>query len=143
LETQYRRLIRYGSFFQGEVYDATKEADIQGWTLSNYDDKSWKKAVEVPLEGNVYMETFTNAFGQKSTFDYQDFKLIGQIGENASIVKTLQAQSVEEVRPKVFVYDMGQNMVGFPQIQIKNGQKGQVITMRYAEIKYPNLDIQR
>jgi alpha-L-rhamnosidase len=34
---------------------------------------------------------------------------------------------------------MGQNMVGFPQIQIKNGQKGQVITMRYAEIKYPNL----
>jgi alpha-L-rhamnosidase len=91
-------------------------------------------------EGNVYMGTFSDAFGQKSTFDYQDFKLIGQIGENASIVKTLQAQSVEEVRPKVFVYDMGQNMVGFPQIQIKNGQKGQVITMRYAEIKYPNLD---
>lgn len=132
--------IRYGSFFQGEVYDATKEADIQGWTLSNYDDKSWKKAVEVPLEGNAYMGTFRDVFGQKSTFDYQDFKLIGQIGENASIVKTLQAQSVEEVRPKVFVYDMGQNMVGFPQIKIKNGQKGQVITMRYAEIKYPNLE---
>ena len=132
--------IRYGSFFQGETYDASKEADIQGWTLSNYDDKSWKKAVEVPLEGNSYMGTFSDVFGQKSTFDYKDFKLIGQIGENASIVKTLQAQSVEEVRPKVFVYDMGQNMVGFPQIQIKNGQKGQVITMRYAEIKYPNLD---
>jgi alpha-L-rhamnosidase len=42
--------------FSKEVYDATKEADIQGWTLSNYDDKSWKKAVEVPLEGNAIWE---------------------------------------------------------------------------------------
>ncbi|HEY0109728.1 MAG TPA: family 78 glycoside hydrolase catalytic domain, partial [Fibrella sp.] len=30
-------------------------------------------------------------------------------------------------------------MVGFPRIVIKNGKKGQVITMRYAEVKYPNL----
>ena len=30
-------------------------------------------------------------------------------------------------------------MVGFPQILIKNGKKGQVITMRYAEVKYPDL----
>jgi alpha-L-rhamnosidase len=44
--------------FSKEIYDATKEADIQGWTLSNYDDKSWKKAIEVPLEGNAYMGTF-------------------------------------------------------------------------------------
>jgi alpha-L-rhamnosidase len=43
------------------------------------------------------------------------------------------------VRPSVFVYDMGQNMVGVPQILIKNGKKGQVITLRYAEVKYPNL----
>ncbi len=53
--------------------------------------------------------------------------------------KTLTAQSVEEVRPKVFVYDMGQNMVGVPQIKIKNGKKWQEITLRYAEVKYPNL----
>jgi alpha-L-rhamnosidase len=61
------------------------------------------------------------------------------MGDNASIVKTLTARSVEEVRPKVFVYDMGQNMVGVPQIQIKNGKKGQEIILRYAEVKYPNL----
>ncbi|MDE2393397.1 MAG: family 78 glycoside hydrolase catalytic domain, partial [Cytophagales bacterium] len=39
----------------------------------------------------------------------------------------------------VFVYDMGQNMVGFPKIFIKNGKPGQVITMRFAEVLYPDL----
>jgi alpha-L-rhamnosidase len=34
---------------------------------------------------------------------------------------------------------MGQNMVGFPKIFIKNGKPGQVITMRFAEVLYPDL----
>ena len=131
--------VRYGSFFQGEVYDATKEALVKNWSTPAYNDSAWKSAVEVPLEGTAYQGTFTDFQGRKSTFDYKDFKLIGQMGDNASLVKTMPAQKMEEVRPNVFVYDMGQNMVGFPQILIKNGKKGQVITMRYAEVKYPNL----
>lgn len=131
--------VRYGSFFQGEVYDAGKEALIKDWSLATYDDNGWKPAVEVPLEGTAYMGTFTDAMGRKSSLEYKDFKLIGQMGNNSSIVKILTARSVEEVRPKVFVYDMGQNMVGVPQIQIKNGKKGQEIILRYAEVKYPNL----
>ena len=131
--------VRYGSFFQGEVYDATKEAAVNGWSLATYNDGGWKPAEEVPLEGTAYMGTFADAMGRKLTFDHKDSKLIGQMGANPTIVKTLTAQSVEEVRPGVFVYDMGQNMVGVPQILIKNGKKGQVVTMRYAEVKYPDL----
>ncbi|MBD2701704.1 family 78 glycoside hydrolase catalytic domain [Spirosoma sp. BT702] len=131
--------VRYGSFFQGEVYDATKEALVKNWSMPTYSDAGWKSTVEVPLEGTAYAGTFTNPFGQKSTMDYSGFKLIGQMGENASLVKTLPAQNVTQVRPNVFVYDMGQNMVGFPQIRIKNGKKGQVVTLRYAEMKYPDL----
>ncbi len=131
--------VRYGSFFQGEVYDAGKEALVKDWSLASYNDKGWKSAVEVPLEGTAYAGTFTDALGRKSSLEYNDFKLIGQMGDNATIVKTLTALNVEEVRPKVFVYDMGQNMVGVPQIQIKNGKKGQEIILRYAEVKYPNL----
>lgn len=132
--------IRCGSFFQGEVYDATKEALVKNWTTATYDDSGWKPAVEVPLEGTAYQATVTDIAGRRMTLDYKDFKLIGQLGDNASIVKTMPALRVDEVRPKVFVYDMGQNMVGFPRIQIKNGRKGQVITMRYAEVKYPALN---
>jgi len=130
--------IRVGSFFQGEVYDATKEDAIKGWATAAYDDKLWKKAVAVPLEGTAVVGDVK--YGRyAASLPYADFKLVGQMGENASIVKTLNALNVEEVRPKVYVYDMGQNMVGFPQIKIKNGKKGQVINIRYAEIKYPNL----
>ncbi len=130
--------IRVGSFFQGEVYDATKEDAIKGWTTANYNDKSWKKTVVVPLEGTAIVGDVK--YGRyTASLPYDDFKIVGQMGNNATVVKTLNALNVEEVRPKVFVYDMGQNMVGFPQIKIKNGKKGQVITMRFAEIKYPNL----
>ncbi|MEI6595368.1 MAG: family 78 glycoside hydrolase catalytic domain [Bacteroidota bacterium] len=131
--------IRYSSFFQGEVYDATKEEGIKNWSTSSYTNKFWKQAVEIPLEGNAYIGVSTDFMGKKSGIDYNDFKLIGQTGENASIVKSLVAQTVTEVRPGVFVYDMGQNMVGIPKILIKNGRKGQVINMRFAEVKYPNL----
>ncbi|MCB0629912.1 MAG: family 78 glycoside hydrolase catalytic domain, partial [Lewinella sp.] len=131
--------IRYGSFFQGEFYDATKEQAIQGWSLATYNDKGWTEAVAVPLEGNAYMGAFSGRNGQITEFNYDDQQIIAQIGRNASIVKTLTARSVEEVRPGVFVYDMGQNMVGFPRIQLPNGPKGQLITLRYAEMKYPDL----
>ena len=128
--------IRCGSFFQGEVYDATKEDWIKDWTTATYDAQAWKKASIVPLEGTAYQGT---VMGKKLPLAYDAFELVGQMGDNATIVKTLTAQGVEEVRPHVFVYDMGQNMVGIPQISIKNGKKGQTITMRFAEVKYPNL----
>lgn len=131
--------IAYGSFFQGEVYNATKEENIKGWSSSNYDDSHWTAVVEVPLEGTSYMQSSTNRAGVTSNFNYDDLAIVGQVGKNAQIVKTLTAKSVLEVRPGVYVYDMGQNMVGFPNISIANGKKGAAITMRYAEVKYPDL----
>ena len=132
--------IRCGSFFQGEVYDATKDSVIKNWTTATYDDSSWKPAVEVPLDRTTYQANPADPANRRTVLDYKDLKLVGQLGDNASIIKTMPALRVDEVRPKVFVYDMGQNMVGFPRIQIKNGKKGQVITMRYAEVKYPALN---
>lgn len=131
--------VRYGSFFQGEVYDATKEAAINGWNTAAYEDSGWSEAVAVPLEGNSYLGTFTDRRGRTSTFTYEDMKVVGQMGPNAGIAKTLTAQQVEEVRPGVFVYDMGQNMVGIPRIRIRNGERENKVTLRYAEVRYPDL----
>ena len=41
--------------------------------------------------------------------DYSGFELIGQFGQTVKQINELTALSVEEVRPGVFVYDMGQN----------------------------------
>ncbi|MBN1820700.1 MAG: family 78 glycoside hydrolase catalytic domain [Prolixibacteraceae bacterium] len=132
--------VQYGSFFQGEVYDARKESEIQGWKNPGYNDEGWENASEINLEGTAYMNESTGGFGAGTSLNYNDFKLIGQIGKNASVIKELKAQSVTEVRPGIFVYDMGQNMVGIPKIEIPNGQEGQQIRLRYAEVLYPDLE---
>lgn len=129
--------IRYGSFFQGEVYDANKE--ILGWTAPGYDDRNWEASQLVRLEGTAFMDPSGNPQSGEIIRGYDGMKLIYHQGENPKIVKELTPISVEEVRPGVFVYDMGQNMVGFPKIHLKNAQKGQVITLRFAEVRYPDL----
>ena len=130
----------YGSFFQGETYDASKEKSILGWNTVNYDDRSWKRAVSVSLEGNSFSDNnIQGTNGMAPVLDFDNMKLTGQPGENATIVKELDAVKMEEVRPGVFVYDMGQNMVGFPQIIVNSGMAGTRLTLRYAEVKYPDL----
>ena len=51
----------------------------------------------------------------------------------------ITAKSVKEVRKGVFVYDMGQNIVGVPRITIANGTAGRKITLRFSEMLYPDL----
>lgn len=132
--------IVYSSFFQGEVYDASKDKLIEGWNTSTYDDSKWKKAVEVNIKGTTCEdESFGNRMGMAPVSNYDNMSLIGQYGENASVVKELTAIQMEEVRPGVYVYDMGQNMVGIPNIIINNGKAGEKITLRFAEVKYPDL----
>jgi len=131
--------VLYGSFFQGEVYDATREAAVEGWSEPGYDDAGWKSVAVVPLAGTAFSGKVTDMGGAETDFNYDRFSLIGQIGPTARVVETLTAKSVEEVRPGVYVYDMGQNMVGVPRIRIEGGTPGRKVILRYAEVLYPDL----
>lgn len=131
--------IRFGSFFQGEIYDSTKEIDTKGWDTPDFDDSKWKPVTEVPLEGTSVTSDHTDFEGKDIALNYSDQQISAQLGENARVVKTLTAIGVNEVRPGVYVYDMGQNMVGVPQINLFSGNPGDTITLRYAEVLYPNL----
>lgn len=113
--------LRYGSLFQGEIYDATKESDIEGWASPIYDDKHWHMAIETyyPFENSP--------------------SLIGQYGEGVTAIDTLTAKNVEEVRPGVFVYDMGQNFAGVPLITLNDMPTDKLINLRFAEVKYPDM----
>jgi alpha-L-rhamnosidase len=132
--------IRYGSLFQGEVYDARLEKRIAGWNKPGYKNKYWKPAREVALAGSAFMAPIIPGYDNSELIhDYNDMDLIGHEGVNPSVVDVLAAKSVTEVRPGVFVYDMGQNMVGMPQIKLGKTKKNQQIVLRYAEVLYPNL----
>lgn len=131
--------IIYSSFFQGENYDARKEAAVFGWDTPNFDDAGWKPAVEVPLEGTAFLGKITTEYSGEFEFNYENLKLVGQIGASPQVYKTLTAVKLHEPRPGVYVYDMGQNMVGIPRITIPNGTAGAVVTLRYGEMLYPDL----
>jgi alpha-L-rhamnosidase len=132
--------IVYSSLDFGEVYDTSKERAVNAWTTAAYNDSAWKKAVAVPLEGTAFTGTEMGFGGRPgSAINYDKLALIGQIGNNAGVYKTLKAKSVKEVRPGIFVYDLGQNMVGVPHITIANGRAGAKLTLRFAEMLYPDL----
>ena len=127
----------YSSLFQGEVYDATKEKLVEGWSTALYNDSLWHKCAEVPLDGTTNNDgTSGNVPG---VGDYSKQKLIGQYGATVQRIKELTAVSFEEIRPGVFIYDLGQNVAGVPEIYLKNTEPGQVIKLRFAEVKYPDL----
>ncbi|MES2240291.1 MAG: family 78 glycoside hydrolase catalytic domain [Bacteroidota bacterium] len=128
--------VKYSSFFQGEVYDATKEKTIEGWSTAGYDASNWHQAVAIGTNGFVSSEGTANL---PNFNNFTDTQLIGQFGTTVKPIKELTAQSVTEVRLGVFVYDMGQNIVGVPKIILNNVAKGKTITLRYAEVLYPNL----
>lgn len=132
--------IRYGSFFQGEVYDARLEQNIAGWASPKFDATAWQNASEVSLEKSASIaQKNSNPNTNELITSYDDMNLIGHQGDNPHLVNTLQAKSVEEVRPGVWVYDMGQNMVGVPRISLSDSSAGQRIVIRYSEVRYPDL----
>lgn len=128
--------VKYGSLFQGEVYDACREGDVEGWSLPSYDAGKWRDCVEIPLTEHVSHDGWGTAMAPD---DYSFFKLVGQNENTILPVCELPAKSVKEVRKGVFIYDMGQNMVGVPKIKFCGLSPSTQVTMRYAEVLYPNL----
>jgi len=129
----------YGSIFQGEVYDATKEGAIENWSTARYNDSRWRMASEVSLEGHVSTDHRDILLNIPTVDNYQHLSMIGQFGQTVKKIKEVPAISVKEVRPGVFVYDLGQNIAGVPIISLKGMPRGRRVTLRFAEVKYPDL----
>jgi alpha-L-rhamnosidase len=122
--------IEYGSFFQGERYNAKKEAAVsvngnnKGWSTSAYDDSKWAKA------------------GIVKQRDWIKFGLVARYDQAVRIAEILQAKKVMEVHSNdehTYTYNMGVNMVGVPSVTIPAGwlKEGDVVIMRYGEQLYP------
>ncbi len=65
------------------------------------------------------------------------FKIEPARGEPIRRFEELPAQSVTEPRPGRYVFDLGQNMVGWVRLQV-DGEAGQRLTVRHAEMLNPD-----
>lgn len=100
---------RINSEYDGELYDARMEKD--GWNITNYEDSKWINAELVEEPGE---------------------KLVAQPNEPIKIMEEVNPISVKEIKPGTFIYDMGQNMVGWVEIYVK-GDRGEKVTLRFSE----------
>ncbi len=106
--------IRSADNFLGETQDARKQ--IPGWDKPGYNDSQWQPvSVGTKISG----------------------KLVAQMNEPIRVVKKLHPISISEPTPDVYIFDLGQNMVGWCRIRLK-GPAGTEITLRHGEML--NLD---
>ncbi|HVS96573.1 MAG TPA: glycoside hydrolase family 78 protein [Puia sp.] len=106
--------IRTNNEYDGEEYDATKE--FPGWTRPGFDDSGWMPARYALPPGG---------------------RLSAQQNPPLKIMRTVAPLSVRELRPGVWIVDMGQNMAGWLQLRVR-GERGKRIVLRYAETLRPD-----
>ena len=117
--------VEYDSFYQGERYNGQTAVAYEGWSTAAYNDAGWEEpAVLEPR--------------------FNDFDFVTRYDDQAGIVKELDAvEALGEAQPGTgsYIYDMGENVIGIPKITIpaEYVDEGDEVTIRYAEILYPDL----
>ena len=106
--------IRANNEYDGEEYDARME--MAGWSRAGFDDSKWEAAQTVAAPAGV---------------------LAAQMAEPLRVTETLKPVSVKKLKPGVYIFDMGQNMVGWCRLRV-DGPKGTQVTLRHAETLEPD-----
>jgi alpha-L-rhamnosidase len=107
--------IRANNEYDGEYYDARKE--MPGWDKAGFDDTNL-------ANGTGWMRAEKVADPSA--------KLSAQMIAPIKIMQTMKPRSVKEIRPGVYIYDMGQNMVGWVSLNVQ-AKRGTKVQMRFAE----------
>jgi len=120
-------------FMMGEVFDARREKTR--WDQPHFADAAWLPAVEV-APPKVRIPEFGFSNNQPGGTD-QDLPLVAQRSEPVRVVETIRPVSFHEVRPGVFIYDLGQNVAGWVRLIVR-GEAGTRITLRHSERLNPD-----
>jgi alpha-L-rhamnosidase len=97
--------------YDGETFDARKE--MPGWDAPGLNDSTWKPAVVSTTPDNA--------------------KLNWQSNEPILARRTLKPVKMTEPRPGIYIFDLGQNMVG--RVRLKtSGPAGTTVRIRHAEV---------
>lgn len=103
--------IAYSDLLKGESYDARLEPE--GWSLPGFDDSGWEPPVVLERYGG---------------------KLVAQVDPPVRVMKELVPVSMKRTPRGTYIFDMGQNMVGWVRLTVDDGREGQRVTVTCAEM---------
>jgi len=101
--------IRENNEYDGEYYDARME--LSGWNEAGFNDTDWM-AVELVEPSSP--------------------EISSQMIEPMRVTETIKPVALSNPEPGVYIYDMGQNMVGWTKLSLE-AEEGTVIKQRFAE----------
>jgi len=106
--------IRANNEYDGEDYDARME--MPGWSAPGFDAAKWQPVQGVGAPGGV---------------------LAAQMIAPIRITETLKPIAVTQPKPGTWIFDMGQNMVGWCRLKV-SGPCGTEVQLRHAETLKPD-----
>lgn len=110
--------ISESDFMNGETYDARRE--LTGWSTPDYDDRAWHPVTTFPAPA------------------IEMAPVLGPMVKVMQEIKPVAAPKKIEIWPSpVWIYDLGQNMVGRVRLKIK-AEAGRSIRLRFAEVLNPD-----
>ncbi len=112
--------ILHSEIYAGETYDA--RLNEAGWNDVSFDDAKWSAVAVLPPP--------------------EQLRVGYQPDAPATVVKTLPARTVTALSGNTYVFDMGQNMVGWAKLKV-NGPAGTTVRLRFAEVLNPDGSIYR
>ncbi|MBO9730908.1 MAG: glycoside hydrolase family 78 protein [Chitinophaga sp.] len=101
--------IIFSSIYGGEDYDANLEQP--GWNRPGFSDQHWKAALPVDGPENLQPQT----------------------ADPLKVIDTFAPKKITQPKPGVWVYDLGQNASGIPDLTV-TGPKGAVIRITPGEL---------
>ena len=101
--------IRANNEYDGEIYDARVEQ--AGWSSPGFVDSSWQPADVLTAPGG---------------------RLVAQMMHPIRVTETRKPVAMTEPSPGTYVFDMGQNIVGWCQMKV-DGIRGSSVKLRHAE----------
>jgi alpha-L-rhamnosidase len=105
--------------YAGEVYDARREQS--GWETPSFDDSKWNSAV----------------INSGAIADAPSITVSSQITAPARVIATLNPRQVTPIANGTYIFDMGQNMVGWATLKVKGAARTKV-RLRFAEVLNPD-----
>lgn len=123
-------------FLMGETYDARKE--MPGWSTASFDDSAWESAIFAEDNGSV-IEPFIDRF-QKEDREFGYVRppvLQAYPAQLVRITEELPAQSVTEIKPGTYIFNLGQNFAGNVRLKVK-AEAGDKFVLRFGEMLHPD-----
>jgi alpha-L-rhamnosidase len=100
--------------YNGETYDARRELD--GWSEPGFSDRYWKPVKRMDSPG---------------------IRISASASPRVRRIQEIKPRRMTEPKPGIFVFDLGQNMVGWARLAVR-GRAGTTVTLRFAEMLNPD-----